>query len=104
MQRGFDSRKLGSLPLFLGVSADELTKVANALHPVRFAARAAVLMAEQPGEVAYVVVDGTVKVRLLRVDGSEVTLALLGPGDVVGELSLLDRAGRSADVVALEPV
>ncbi len=31
------------------------------------------------------------------------TLAILGPGDVVGEMSLLDRMGRSASAVTLEP-
>lgn len=104
MQRGRDGRRLNELPLFRGLTPNEFAQVTAALHPVRFAAGAAVLTAEQPGEVAYVVVQGTLKVALVRADGSEVTLSLLGPGDVVGELSLIDRAVRSADVIALEPV
>jgi len=35
-------------------------------------------------------------------DGSEVILAFLGPGDTFGEMSMVDTAGRSANVIALE--
>ena len=64
---------------------------------------ATILYANQPGEVAYVVLDGTLKVSTLQSNGKELTLALLGPGEIVGELSLADRSGRSADVTTLEP-
>jgi CRP/FNR family transcriptional regulator, cyclic AMP receptor protein len=37
-------------------------------------------------------------------NGRELTLALLGPGEIVGEIALADRSSRSADVTALEPV
>jgi CRP/FNR family cyclic AMP-dependent transcriptional regulator len=62
-----------------------------------------ILTASQPGEIAYVVLEGTLKVSVIESNGRELTLALLGPGEIVGELSLADRSGRSADVVALEP-
>jgi CRP/FNR family transcriptional regulator, cyclic AMP receptor protein len=97
-----DPAALARLPLFHGLSTADLGLVAAAVRPVRFPAGAAVLTSEQPGEVAYVVQSGTLRVSVARADGSEAILALLGPGEVVGELALLDRAGRSADVVALE--
>jgi CRP/FNR family transcriptional regulator, cyclic AMP receptor protein len=43
-----------------------------------------------------------VKIQLDREDGTDITLALLGPGDTVGEMSLVEREGRSANVVTLE--
>lgn len=100
--RALEPDAVAPLPLFRGLSPSELALVASALRPVRFPAGAAIMTAEQPGEVAYVVLGGTLRVSVARADGSEVVLALLGPGDIVGELGLLDRAGRSADVVALE--
>lgn len=57
---------------------------------------------EDSGDAVYVVISGTLKVCRDQADGSGVILALLGPGATVGELSLLDNAGRSADVVAIE--
>ncbi len=98
-----DAQTLGGLALFRDLSPLELTKVNELLGKTRFAAGATVLTVTQPGEVAYVVLEGTLKVSLVQADGREVTLALLGPGEMVGELALVDRSGRSANVEALEP-
>jgi len=45
---------------------------------------------------------GTLKVVQTSAGGNEVILGLVGPRDVLGELALIDRGTRSADVVALE--
>jgi CRP/FNR family transcriptional regulator, cyclic AMP receptor protein len=98
-----DPNELGTLELFRGLSPAELARVNDLLGRTNFAAGATIFTASQPGEVAYVVLSGTLKVSVIQANGRELTLALLGPGEVVGELSLADRGGRSADVVALEP-
>jgi CRP/FNR family cyclic AMP-dependent transcriptional regulator len=98
-----DPQQLGALELFRGLSAAELTRVNEQLGHTKFPTGAMILTASQPGEIAYVVLDGTLKVSVVESNGRELTLALLGPGEIVGELALADRSGRSADVVALEP-
>ncbi|MCA9876864.1 MAG: Crp/Fnr family transcriptional regulator [Thermomicrobiales bacterium] len=98
-----DARELGSVELFRGCSPSELVRINDLLGRTRFPAGATILYANQPGEVVYVVLDGTLKVSTLQSNGKELTLALLGPGEIVGELSLADRSGRSADVTTLEP-
>ncbi len=98
-----DAKALGNLDLFRGLSASELERVNGLLGHTKFPAGAMILTASQPGEIAYVVLDGTLKVSTLESNGRELTLALLGPGEIVGELALADRASRSADVVSLEP-
>lgn len=60
------------------------------------------MIAEQPGEAVYVVIKGSVKVHAIRPDGTEVVLAVLDAGEVLGEMSVADSLGRSASVVALE--
>ena len=55
-----------------------------------------------PGNGCYAVLDGSLKVSILSVDGDEQLLAVLGPGDLVGELALLDGRPRSATVSALK--
>src|SRR5207248_7876951 len=57
-----------------------------------------------PGEALHVVRQGRVKIVLLSESGEEAVLGLLGPGDVFGEMALLDGGPRSATIVALEPV
>jgi CRP/FNR family transcriptional regulator/CRP/FNR family cyclic AMP-dependent transcriptional regulator len=57
-----------------------------------------------PGHGLHLVIAGHLKVVLLRETGEEVVLSILGPGDVAGEMALLDSAPRSATVVALEDV
>jgi CRP/FNR family transcriptional regulator, cyclic AMP receptor protein len=98
-----DASELGKFELFRGLSAAELTRVNDLLGRTKFPAGAMILTADQPGEMAYVILEGTLKVSTIESNGRELTLALLGPGEVVGELAVADRAGRSADVTALEP-
>lgn len=47
---------------------------------------------------------GRAKISSYTADGKEVVLAVRGPGDLLGELSALDGAERSATVSALEPI
>ena len=93
---------LSGMALFRGMTPHELERLAPLLHERSFPAGASVLTAEQPGEAVYVVLCGSVKVHLLTPDGAEVILAVLGPGEVVGEMSLADSLGRSASVTTLE--
>ena len=97
-----NSENLAQISLFQNLSADELAWVSEHLHQRAFSAGSNLAMAEQPGEVIYIVIDGTLKIFTEQLDGTEVILAILGPGDTVGEMSLVDSAGRSANVVTLE--
>jgi len=93
---------LGEIILFQGLTVAELTKLNDLLHRKTFPAGTTFINAEQPGEAVYVIVDGAVKVFTEDTEGTEVILAILPAGEVVGELSLLDRGGRSANATALE--
>ena len=97
-----DPDTLSATPLFRGVPARELERLASLLHERVFPVGANILTAEQPGEAVYVLLKGSVKIHLLRPGGAEVILAVLGPGEVIGEMSPTDSLGRSASVVTLE--
>jgi len=56
-----------------------------------------------PGEIAYIILEGSAKIHIDQPDGSDVILAILGAGAIVGEMSLADSLGRSASVCVLEP-
>lgn len=98
-----DPRALAELELFQELTGDELTFVNGLLRRKAFSAGTLLMSADQPGELIYLILDGSVKVFLSREDGTEVNLSILGAGQTVGEMSLLDRAGRSANAVTLEP-
>ena len=61
-----------------------------------------ILLEDDLGQTFFVIGGGSVKITRLSDDGREVILAMLGESDFFGEMSLLDGAGRSANVVALE--
>ena len=78
-----DASRLGELELFQGLKAEELAELNGLLRSQTVQAGAHFITAEQPGEVVYVLLSGTVKIYVTRADGREVILAFLGPGDTV---------------------
>jgi CRP-like cAMP-binding protein len=55
-----------------------------------------------PGTGMAIIVSGRVRISLMSEDGREVTLTMLGPGEVLGEMTLLDGSECSADATAQE--
>ncbi|HWI55090.1 MAG TPA: DUF2225 domain-containing protein [Desulfobacteria bacterium] len=55
-----------------------------------------------PGEEMFIILSGAVDVYMTSVDGFPISIAQLGPGDFLGEMSLLEGQSRSASVRALE--
>ena len=102
MTGALDPAALSELDLFEGLSSEQLEDLASLIHERTSPAGTSLITAEAPGEGAYVILSGTVKVYVTHTDGTEVILAVLGPGEVVGEMSLADSLGRSASVLTLE--
>lgn len=57
--------------------------------------------ADDPSNGFYGVLDGLLKVGVTAEDGHARLIAILGPGDIVGEMGVVDGHPRSADVIAL---
>jgi len=55
-----------------------------------------------PGDTVIVVVSGRVKVTVRSADGGELTLAIIHPGGLLGELGVVDGGPRSADAETLD--
>ncbi len=97
-----DPNALAEIALFKGLPPERLRRLNDQLHKKSVPAGTNMITAEQPGEVVYVLLEGTVKILIEQMDGREVILAFLGAGDTVGEMSLVDSAGRSANVMTME--
>src|SRR5262245_23081298 len=102
-QDEFNKDSLAEMALFHDLDDPEVQKIAEAMRSKRFPAGATLMSAEQPGEAVYFILKGTVKVHIEQQDGSNVVISILGSGDIVGEMSLLDNATRSASVITIEP-
>lgn len=61
---------------------------------------AALVKANTPGDEAFLVAEGRLRVSITIPGVGEEALAILGPGEIVGEMALIDDAPRSADVIA----
>ena len=97
-----DTRNLlADIELFKGLTAAQLEWVAQRAHRRVFEAGRNVLTIEQPGEAVYIVLHGTVKIHIEQGE-RDVILSILGAGDLLGEMSLIDSVGRSASAVTLE--
>ncbi len=97
-----DASKLGKILLFNGLSPAELARVNDLLHSRQVPSGTNIITMAEPGEVAYIILEGTVKIHVETADGGEVILVILGSGEIVGELSVVDSLGRSANVVTME--
>lgn len=97
-----EPNSLSDLSLFRGLPPERLKRLAEVLRKKTVPAGTNMITAEQPGEVVYVILEGTVKILIEQMDGREVILAFLGAGDTVGEMSLVDSSGRSANVMTME--
>jgi CRP-like cAMP-binding protein len=101
---GIGHEHLERVAIFAGLTPTQLDKLAPLLRRKTVPERQRLFEAEAPGEVAYIIHKGYVRIEMTKPDGSELIFAILGPGDIVGEMSLLDRAARSASAIAHEPL
>jgi CRP/FNR family transcriptional regulator, cyclic AMP receptor protein len=70
-------------------------------RPISLSADETLFLAGDTGDGCYRVDDGLLKASILSPTGSERILAIFGAGAMIGELSMIDGAPRSASVTAL---
>jgi CRP/FNR family transcriptional regulator, cyclic AMP receptor protein len=93
---------LRRVPVFSTLSDDELAHVARVAMPRRFDAGATVFKEGDEGSTCYIVRAGRTRAIRAHPDGRSITLAHFGPGDIFGEMAMLDGERRSATVEATE--
>ncbi len=88
--------------LLRSVPEQDLKALARASRLRTFRRGQIVFTRGDPGETVIVVVSGRVKITVRSADGGELTLAVIHPGDLTGELGVVDGGPRSADAETLE--
>jgi CRP/FNR family transcriptional regulator, cyclic AMP receptor protein len=94
---------LKSVPMFGSFPEDQLRALATMVTRRNAPRGSTIMHLGDPTDSLYIVISGRLKVMMGEADGKEVILGILGPGEIFGEMGLIDELPRSASVVAIEP-
>lgn len=92
---------LGGAPLFAALDPEGAAALRSSMQEFRVAKGDTVFREGDDGDRLYVVSDGKIKLTHAAPDGRETLLAVMGPGDMFGELSLFDPGPRTATASAV---
>jgi len=93
---------LSESPLFTDISKEKLAEVGKVVQKEVVPAHNIIFRQGDPGDKFYVITSGKVRIFRKGKEGVETDLSLLGPGDSFGEMALLTKKARSANVETLE--
>ncbi|EPD31254.1 hypothetical protein HMPREF9238_01021 [Gleimia europaea ACS-120-V-Col10b] len=95
---------ISQVPLFEGLDEAQQNSLRSKMGQTTLR-RGEVLFEEgEPGNRLYIITEGKVKLGHTSTDGRENLLAVLGPGEIIGELTLFDPGPRSTTATAVSPV
>jgi CRP/FNR family cyclic AMP-dependent transcriptional regulator len=92
---------LRSVPLFADLEEGELERFSQVAVPRSFPAATRVFHEGDSSDACYIVSEGSFRVTREHSDGRAITLATLGPGEIFGELAMLDGDRRSASAESI---
>ena len=92
---------IARVPLFAELSQDELERIGSVAIPRAFPKGVRIFHEGDHSDACYIVCEGDLRVTREHSDGRAIALATLGPGDIFGELAMLDGGVRSASVETL---
>jgi CRP-like cAMP-binding protein len=101
--RGPSSSKLAVLrkhPIFCDLDSEALDQLCRYAKYATLKRGATIYAKGDPGNSLVAVISGTVKISVSSADGRSAILNLIGPGEIVGEVAVLDGRARTADCTA----
>ena len=101
--RGSSGGKLSVLrkhPYFADLEPDAFDQLCRYAKHTTLKRGATIASKGDPGTSLFAVISGTVKISVSSPDGRNAILNLIGPGEIFGEVAVLDGLSRSADVIA----
>jgi CRP-like cAMP-binding protein len=87
-------------PIFSDLDAEAFEQLGRYVKPATFKRGATIFSKGDPGSSLIAVISGTVKISVSSPDGRSAILNLIGPGEIVGEVAVLDGQARTADATA----
>ncbi|MDO5724421.1 MAG: Crp/Fnr family transcriptional regulator [Flaviflexus sp.] len=96
-----DTTIISSVPLFAGLSGEDQDKLAELMSEQTLKRGESLFHEGDAGDHLYVIVSGKIKLGHTSDDGRENLIAILGPREIIGELSLFDLGKRSTTATAV---
>ena len=90
-------------PMFADLGADELARISSLCHTQHLGLGEMLFQKGDPGDALFGVRRGQIRIETGASDGSRLTLNFMGPGELFGEVAVLDGQSRTADATAGEP-
>ena len=90
------------ISIFNDLDDPEIKKIADFCMPRTYPKGSMIILEEEFGDTVFGICEGTVKITRVNDEGKEVILALLGPGEIFGEMAIIDGESRSANALAQE--
>jgi CRP-like cAMP-binding protein len=94
-------RMLGECLLFRGLPPDERNALISRAHLRKFQPGDTIFLMGSPGDSMMAVLSGSIRISVPSPEGKEIVLAILQPGEIFGEIAVLDGKERSADAKAI---
>jgi CRP/FNR family cyclic AMP-dependent transcriptional regulator len=90
--------------LWQGLDAEAAAALTDTVHLVHIDRGQSIYRQGEPGDQRYIIVTGKVKIGVRYLDGRENLMAVLGPSDIFGILTIFDPGPRTESASALTPV
>src|SRR5256712_62912 len=97
-----DMKELAQVPIFRRAGAGELEQLGSVAKRESFKPNTVVFFQGDRADKVYVILSGGAKVYQQAEDGKQKIIGTLGPGEIFGELTLLDGRERSATVETID--
>ena len=98
-----DANFLSRVELFKGLTEEDCRALAALMSETSLKRGESLFQEGDDGDRLYLIAEGKVKLSHMANDGRENLIAVLGPGEIIGELSLFDLEPRSSTVTAIAP-
>jgi CRP/FNR family transcriptional regulator, cyclic AMP receptor protein len=94
-------KQILATPFFQGLPAESIQRATAHMVARHHPEEQVILLENDWGNSVYFILSGWLKIRTFNLEGKELTLNILGAGEMFGEMACLDQVPRSTDVITL---
>jgi len=88
--------------VFYDMTSDEISEIAHITTECRFSPKEVIFIPDDPADAVYFLTNGRVRLYQISSEGKEITLGILQPGDIFGEMETLGQSRREVFAEAMD--